>query len=162
MRGPRLAWVWGAALCAFVVMGGCGDDGGSVMGVGVPEDAVFDAALGVDLSQMTKLPSGVYIQDLVEGTGAEAGVGDEVFVGYSGWLPNGTLFDRRLPSQPFSFTIGQAQVIQGWERGVPGMKVGGVRKLVIPADMAYGSSGRGAIPPNSVLVFDVELVQVGS
>ena len=161
MKGLRFVSTWMMVVAAIAVVGACGDDDSSPTGVGIPENAVFDAALGVDLAQMTKLASGVYIQDLVVGTGAEAGVGDEVFVGYSGWLPNGTLFDRRLPANPFSFTIGQAQVILGWERGVPGMKEGGIRKLVIPADQAYGAQGRGSIPPNSVLVFDVELVQVG-
>jgi len=105
--------------------------------------------------------------DLVVGTGAEATAGRTVTVNYTGWLydpsrpeQKGQQFDTSIGGQPFPFTLGAGQVIAGWDRGVAGMRVGGQRRLVIPADLAYGSSGRGGIPPNATLVFDVELLTV--
>lgn len=105
--------------------------------------------------------------DLRVGTGAEAINGTRVTVNYSGWLYSttaaenkGTLFDSSLGRAPFSFTLGNREVIRGWDQGILGMKVGGVRRLVIPPDLAYGASGNGPIPPNATLVFDVELLGV--
>lgn len=102
------------------------------------------------------------IEDLAEGDGAEAKQGDTVTVHYTGWLTDGTKFDSSMDSgQPFQFTIGEGRVIPGWEEGVPGMKEGGKRKLVIPAAMAYGEPGYPpVIPPNATLVFEVELIAV--
>ena len=102
------------------------------------------------------------IEDLVVGTGATAKAGDQVSVHYTGWLTDGTKFDSSLDrGEPFAFTLGQGQVIEGWDKGVEGMKVGGKRKLTIPPAMAYGDQGAGdAIPPNAVLVFEVELLAV--
>jgi FKBP-type peptidyl-prolyl cis-trans isomerase len=107
---------------------------------------------------VTKLES----TDEVVGTGAEAVAGKQVTVNYVGTLTNGTTFDSSYSrNQPFTFTLGAGQVIKGWDQGVVGMKVGGKRKLVIPADLAYGSqSPSAAIPPNSTLVFEIELVSV--
>jgi FKBP-type peptidyl-prolyl cis-trans isomerase len=103
------------------------------------------------------------IEDLVVGEGEEATAGKEVTVHYTGCLANGTKFDSsRDRSQPFSFPLGAGHVIKGWDLGVAGMKVGGSRKLTIPAELGYGARGAGGvIPPNAVLVFDVELLQVG-
>ena len=101
------------------------------------------------------------IQDITLGTGAEAKVGNTVSVHYSGTLLNGTKFDSSYDrNEPFSFTIGQGQVIKGWEQGISGMKVGGKRKLIIPASLAYGNRQVGPIPANSTLVFEVELLGV--
>jgi FKBP-type peptidyl-prolyl cis-trans isomerase FkpA len=102
------------------------------------------------------------VDDLKVGTGAEAVDGKKVSVQYTGWLVDGTKFDSSLDrNQPFSFTLGGGQVIKGWDQGVKGMKVGGKRRLTIPADLGYGSRGAGsAIPPGATLVFDVELVAV--
>ncbi|MFC1661049.1 FKBP-type peptidyl-prolyl cis-trans isomerase, partial [Gemmatimonadota bacterium] len=136
---------------------GCGDNNGS----GPPDvtEIEFAAELGVDLSQMTKTSSGLYYQDLVVGTGEEAEAGDEVTVHYTGWLPNGTQFDSSEGGDPATFSLNE--VIQGWGEGVPGMKVGGKRKLVVPPHLGYGASGHPAgIPGNAVLVFDVELLDV--
>src|SRR3954454_1481926 len=101
-------------------------------------------------------------EDLKEGTGAEAAKGDAVEVHYTGWLTDGTKFDSSKDhGRPFGFTLGAGQVIKGWDQGVQGMKVGGVRKLTIPAGLAYGSRGAGGvIPPNATLVFEVELLGV--
>ncbi len=102
------------------------------------------------------------IEDTKVGTGDEAQVGDTVEMHYVGTLEDGTKFDSsRDRGQTFSFTIGQGQVIEGWEEGIPGMKVGGLRTLTIPSDMGYGRSGAGGvIPPNATLIFEVELISV--
>jgi FKBP-type peptidyl-prolyl cis-trans isomerase len=124
------------------------------------------ASTGVsDVSSITALQS----TDVVAGTGAEATGGKTVSVHYTGWLYNptapdhhGNKFDSsRDRNEPFSFLLGGGQVIQGWDQGVAGMKVGGKRTLVIPPAMGYGARGAGGvIPPNAVLVFDVELLGV--
>ena len=90
--------------------------------------------------------------------------GDEVTVHYTGWLEDGTKFDSSVDrGQPFVFPLGRGRVIQGWDLGVAGMKVGGKRKLLIPAKLGYGKRGAGdAIPPNANLIFDVELLSVKS
>ncbi len=100
------------------------------------------------------------IEDLVTGKGPEAVRGKTVEVHYTGWLTDGTRFDSSVGGKPFSFRLGAGEVIDGWDRGVAGMKVGGKRKLTIPSDLGYGARGVGPIPPNSTLVFEVELLAV--
>lgn len=102
------------------------------------------------------------IQDIKVGTGTEATPGKKVTVDYTGWLSNGQKFDSSKDrGQPFSFNLGSHQVIQGWDQGVAGMKVGGIRRLTIPSQLAYGERGApGAIPMNASLQFDVELLNV--
>ncbi|MBS2016980.1 MAG: FKBP-type peptidyl-prolyl cis-trans isomerase [Deltaproteobacteria bacterium] len=103
------------------------------------------------------------IEDLKVGTGAEATAGQKVTVHYVGTLTDGKKFDSsRDRGQGFSFKLGAGQVIKGWDKGVAGMKIGGMRKLTIPPDMAYGDRGfPPVIPPGSTLVFEVELLAVG-
>ncbi|HZQ22995.1 MAG TPA: FKBP-type peptidyl-prolyl cis-trans isomerase [Terriglobales bacterium] len=110
----------------------------------------------------TKLPSGLEYWDIKQGTGATAEKGQKVTVHYTGWLTSGKKFDSSVDAgRPFNFTLGAGQVIKGWDEGVAGMKVGGKRQLRIPPDMAYGPSGYPpVIPPNSTLIFDVELLGV--
>ena len=125
------------------------------------------------LTGCSKNPSGPsttapYSQvDLAVGTGAQAAAGNTLTVNYTGWLydPNtsdhkGLQFETSVGGTPFTFTIGVQQVIAGWDQGVPGMKVGGVRRLVIPPSLAYGASRNNAIPPYATLVFDIELLDV--
>ena len=102
------------------------------------------------------------IEDVVVGTGAEATAGKTVSVHYTGWLTDGKKFDSSKDrGEPFQFTLGRGHVIEGWDRGVAGMKVGGKRKLTIPPDQGYGPMGMpGAIPPNATLLFEVELLGV--
>ena len=107
--------------------------------------------------------SGLEYEDIREGDGATPQVGQQVEVHYTGWLTNGTKFDSSLDrKQPFSFSLGRGQVIAGWDEGVATMKVGGLRKLTIPAALGYGARGAGGvIPPGATLVFEVELLKVG-
>jgi FKBP-type peptidyl-prolyl cis-trans isomerase FkpA len=107
-------------------------------------------------------PSGLTIEDTVLGEGAAAAAGRDVVVHYAGWLADGTQFDSSKEKQdPFEFTLGKKEVIDGWEEGLSGMKVGGTRKLVVPPQLAYGEEGAGdTIPPNATLTFEVELLSV--
>lgn len=107
-------------------------------------------------------PSELQIEDIVAGKGKEAAIGKLAQVHYIGTLLDGTKFDSSLDrGEPFQFVLGAGQVIQGWDQGVAGMKVGGKRKLTIPPELGYGVQGvPGTIPPNSTLVFEVELLDV--
>jgi FKBP-type peptidyl-prolyl cis-trans isomerase FkpA len=144
---------------ALLLAAGCGANGESG-----PGDVARSYApeLNVDLDRMERTGTGLRYADLREGTGAEAAAGQIVTVHYTGWLPDGTQFDSsREYDQPFQTPIGVGQVIGGWDEGIPGMRVGGLRKLVIPPALAYGERGAGGvIPPNATLVFDVELLDV--
>ncbi|MBI3145268.1 MAG: FKBP-type peptidyl-prolyl cis-trans isomerase [Pseudogulbenkiania sp.] len=106
------------------------------------------------------MASELIIEELQLGDGTEATVGQEVTVHYTGWLTDGTKFDSSKDRfQPFSFPLGAGYVIKGWDQGVAGMKVGGKRKLTIPAELGYGARGAGGvIPPNATLKFEVELL----
>jgi FKBP-type peptidyl-prolyl cis-trans isomerase FkpA len=109
----------------------------------------------------TKKASGLEYWDIKQGTGPEAVAGKKVQVHYTGWLTNGKKFDSSVGGKPFEFNLGAGQVIKGWDEGVAGMKVGGKRQLRIPADLGYGQEGSPpVIPPNSTLIFDVQLLGV--
>jgi FKBP-type peptidyl-prolyl cis-trans isomerase FkpA len=115
-------------------------------------------------------PSGVSaleVVDMLVGSGAEATAGKALTVHYTGWLYDrnapqnkGTIFDSSAGRGAYPFTLGRGDVIDGWDQGIPGMRVGGKRRLTIPPDLAYGKDGYGPIPPNSSLIFEVELVSV--
>ena len=106
-------------------------------------------------------PTSLTVVDLVVGTGATAANGDTVTVHYIGTLLNGTKFDSSYDAnRPFTFRLGAGQVIAGWDQGVPGMRVGGKRRLTIPPSLAYGNQAVGLIPANSTLVFDIELLSI--
>jgi FKBP-type peptidyl-prolyl cis-trans isomerase len=109
-----------------------------------------------------KLPDGLQYIDLNIGTGALATRGEQASVQYTGWLADGRKFDSSRDSgKPFEFTIGSGEAIGGWEEGIPGMKVGGKRKLIVPPNLGYGAQGSPPlIPANATLVFVVELVSV--
>jgi FKBP-type peptidyl-prolyl cis-trans isomerase FkpA len=111
----------------------------------------------------TTTATGLVIEELTVGTGEVAAAGRSVTVHYTGWLTDGTKFDSSKDrGDPFVFPLGARHVIAGWDEGVQGMRVGGVRKLTIPAALGYGARGAGGvIPPNATLVFEVELLGVG-
>jgi peptidylprolyl isomerase len=122
-----------------------------------PTQNTYAPALGVALPAFYKTQLGTYYQDVAAGTGTVSIPGRRVKVRYAGYLTDGTRFD----AGEYEFTPGAGEVIRGWDDGVPGMKVGGKRKLLIPAALGYGEQGMPPdIPPNSVLVFDVELLGV--
>ena len=106
--------------------------------------------------------SGLVFEDISEGAGDAAAAGKMVSVHYTGWLTDGTKFDSSKDrNDPFMFPLGAGHVIRGWDEGVQGMKVGGVRKLTIPSQLGYGERGAGGvIPPNATLVFEVELLKI--
>lgn len=132
-------------LAAFAA---CADDGGG------------DAASDCNTDEV-ETDEGLVYQDIECGDGAEADSGDTISVHYTGQLEDGTEFDSSEGGEPISFVLGSGQVIQGWDLGFEGMRVGGKRTLRIPPDLAYGPAGSPpAIPPNSTLLFDVELVDV--
>jgi peptidylprolyl isomerase len=118
-------------------------------------------------NQVTEMPDGLKYTDTKIGDGATARAANKVSVNYTGWLyengAKGKKFDSSVDrGQPFQFTLGQHQVIAGWDEGVAGMKVGGKRTLIIPPELAYGArgAGGGVIPPNATLIFDVDLLKV--
>ena len=117
---------------------------------------MIDPSLDIDIDAMTKLPSGLLMLDVEEGTGELADSGSTAQVGYSGYFTSGEMFD----SGSFSFTVGVGQVVAGFDQGVAGMKVGGRRQLVIPSALGYGDQDNGPIPGGSTLVFIVDLESV--
>ncbi len=110
----------------------------------------------------TNTTSGLHVEDLIIGTGLQAtGPGQFVTVHYTGWLEDGSEFDSSRHRKPFSFPLGVDFVIPGWDQGLVGMRIGGKRRLTIPPELGYGANGLGSmIPPNAVLVFEIELLEI--
>jgi FKBP-type peptidyl-prolyl cis-trans isomerase FkpA len=123
---------------------------------------------GCDVSPTSPAASAPFSQtDLQVGTGEEATTGRTLTVEYTGWFFDpakldfkGLVFDSSVGRQPFVFTLGAGQVIAGWDQGLVGMKVGGLRRLTVPPSLGYGESRNGSIPPNATLIFEVELIAV--
>ena len=152
-----LSWV------AVLVLAGCAGGGGGSPGAPAaydPERVAFDPELGVDLTTMQRTSTGLYVQDLREGDGLAAQRTSLVTLHYVGYLADGTIFDTSSGGEPFQFRLGGNEVIRGWNQGIPGMKRGGIRRIVVRPSLGYRSQGRGRIPPNSTLVFDVQLLDV--
>jgi FKBP-type peptidyl-prolyl cis-trans isomerase FkpA len=141
-----------ALLCvAFVAFAGCGEEG----------EADPSTAQGDCNTESVETEAGLVYKDVECGEGAEPANGDTISVHYTGRLEDGTEFDSSEGGEPISFVLGAGMVIEGWDLGFEGMKVGGKRELTIPPELGYGEMGSPpTIPPNSTLVFDVELVDV--
>jgi len=119
-------------------------------------------AQGQSGEKVVTTDSGLKYIDLKQGSGEAAKAGDTVHVHYTGWLKDGTKFDSSHDrGKPIVFPLGAGRVIKGWDEGIAGLKVGGQRKLMIPPQLAYGNRKMGPIPPNSELIFEVELVKIG-
>ena len=148
---PAKLWIIIAVALAIVVI---------ALAQSTKKRASSDAATKVT-GPGVRTPSGLQYWDIKIGTGAKAISGETVRVKYTGWLANGKKFDSS-GDDPFSFDLGARQVIKGWDEGIPGMHVGGKRQLRIPPELGYGERGTpdGTIPPNSTLIFDVELVGI--
>ena len=132
-----------------------------ITGVNMARLAVIFAVLVLAMS--ASRAEYLEVEDITVGVGQAAQSGDTIFVHYTGWLATGKKFDSsRDRGTPFSFRLGSGQVIQGWDRGLIGIQVGGVRRLTIPPDQGYGNRdvGGGLIPPNSTLIFEVELLSI--
>jgi FKBP-type peptidyl-prolyl cis-trans isomerase len=123
-------------------------------------DTQFAASLDVDLAEYTVTPSGLYYRDLTTGAGATAAQGNAVAVHYALYLPDGELLESTPANDPYDFQLGVTNLIPGFTEGVRGMKVGGRRQILVPPSLGYGRAGSGPVPPNSVLVFRLELVSV--
>ena len=143
-----------ALLLIAALIGACGSDDGDS---GADGDGGGSCETGTEV----EVTEGLTYTETECGDGDEAAVGDTVAVHYTGMLEDGTEFDSSEGGQPFKFTIGTTPVIEGWDLGIPGMRVGGKRELTIGPDLAYGEAGAGElIPPNSTLIFEVELVGI--
>ncbi len=147
-----------AAAVSLITAAGCLDVAEPAPLVPI-EQTNFAASLGVNLSASTKTTNGAYYRDIVVGSGAVVAQGQTLSVRYTGWLANGTQFDSNVnQSTPYSFRLGLRDVIDGWDETLVGTRVGGKRQLIIPPSLGYGPYGYGPIPPNSVLVFTVEVI----
>ena len=126
----------------------------------LPEPQGKDAYTGTP-KKSEKKDNGLLVVDYKEGKGPEAKEGDEIVVHYTGMLPDGKSFDSSLTrKKPLTIQLGKGRVIKGWDQGLVGMKVGGLRKLVVPAELGYGDKARGPIPANSELIFTIELMAI--
>jgi len=147
------ALAFASLLVPVVLLAGCGSDSSDT-------GATADEASSCE-SGPVEVTEGLTYEEIECGEGEEAGPGDTVSVHYTGTLEDGTEFDSSEGGEPFQFTIGAGQVIQGWEQGIPGMRVGGQRELTIAPELGYGEAGAGGvIPPNATLIFEVELIDI--
>jgi peptidylprolyl isomerase len=158
-----------AVLTASSVLVACGNDDDAAdvdtestaveaSAEGITVDGDFGESAGITIPEGFEV-SGLATEDIIEGDGPEAAAGATVTVHYAGVFLDGSTFDASFGASPATFPLDQ--VIPGWTEGIPGMKVGGRRLLVIPSDLAYGSAGRPGIPPDTPLVFVVDLLDAG-
>lgn len=159
------------AATAVSVLAACGEDALPPVPTPAPATSLPAVACPVqspgttsdnfsEVAHLSTAAGGLQTADITAGSGAAVVSGDSLTVQYTGWLPNGTVFDssRSAGRQPFTFVIGAGRVIRGWDLGLIGMRVGGKRRLVIPPSLGYGARATGCIPANSTLIFDVEVL----
>jgi len=155
MIRPRSALSLTLLVVLSLFIGACGSEDSPEAGGGAEEQESFCPEGAEEITE------GLCAEDIETGDGDEAQTGDTVTVHYTGTLEDGTEFDSSVGKEPFPFTIGTGGVIQGWELGVPGMRVGGKRELTIAPELAYGDSGAGGvIPPGATLIFEIELLEI--
>ncbi len=158
IRPPLFAVALIAVSLLALGLAACGDGGGEEPAPAATLDTSGPPA--IDVAGRTT-DSGLQIFDVIAGEGEGIRTGEAAAVHYAGWLEDGTQFDTSLDGDatPFTFALGNGQVIDGWEEGVLGMQPGSVRRLIIPPALAYGDAGFGdSIPPNATLTFDIELI----
>lgn len=158
IRIPRALAV--TTLAALIAASGCsGTDSTGGDGSATVEETTFASSLGVDLPNSTRTENGAYFRELVVGTGAFVSAGQLLNIKYSGWLSDGTPLDSNGDTNTtLPFHLGTHEVISGWDEGIPGMRVGGKRQILVPPALGYGAVGSGPIPGNAVLVFVIEVV----
>lgn len=154
------------AATVFVGVTACSGPGTASEGTGAPlpptdPSMIFYAPeLDVDLTEFELTSSGLYVQDIEVGDGPVARRDSRVWIHYVGWLPDGTVFDGSLGGDPYHLRLGGREVIRGWNEGIVGMRRGGERRLVVRPGLAYGSAGRGDVPPGATLIFHLQLIDV--
>jgi peptidylprolyl isomerase len=149
----------------LVLLGGCSDS--PTFPVLSFEEVQWAPSLGIDPADFTELPSGIWVRDDQQGTGAAVSVGNDIRTHYRGFLTDGRRFDSSLDGSgraPLAFTVGSGQMIQGFDLGARGMQAGGVRTVLLPSFLGYGSRPPpgSSIPPNAWLVFEIHLVEIVS
>ena len=141
------------ALCLTALIIRCGKEAPVVQARNLPPAPPLPGAITT--------ASGLQYVDLITGTGKTAADDDHVSVLFTGWLTDGTQFDNSLDkNNPFKFEVGETEVNKGWDEGVTGMKVGGKRKMIIPPALGFGAKGKGNVPPNATLIYEIELLAI--
>ncbi len=157
----RLSFLSGLSLLALVGMTGCASAGLPPGPDVEPEDAVYSEELDIDFSRMERTSGGLWIEVVTEGVGRQAVRGREAVIHFVGFLPDGTMIDSSLNGDPYAFELGSGEVIRAWNEGIVGMKVGGRRRLVVRPSLGYGGRGKPpTVPPRTILVFDIQLMDV--
>lgn len=163
MKRRRQIRILGAAMLGALLACGSGKSGleslrkavepGTPLPDTIPEMLDYSADLQIDLSEMAKLPVGVLYSEVSSGSGDEIATGDSVEIAYQGWMPNGSKVDSAVTG----IRVGAGDVLAGIDAALPGMKPGGKRKLILPPGLAFGAEGRDNVPPNTVLVYELEV-----
>ena len=150
------------AILLALSLAGCNQAITETVTVTDPALVSYASSLAIDLTTFTKTSTGLYYKDVPAGTGTAADSGNTVTVDYTGRFTSGNLFDssRGSANQTFSFLLGGGTVIAAWDQGIKGMRIGGKRRLIVPPSLGYGAVGSGAIPPNTILIFDITLYGV--
>ena len=148
-----------SALVGLLAVGACTTETPPA-GPSNPATETYASSLGIDVTQFTTVTNDVLYRDLTVGEGAEAAAGKTIRVTYTGWLPNGKRFETNEGKPPFQLVLGNGEVIEGWDKGIVGMRAGGKRRLLIGSEAGFGRDGSGPNPPNTTMIFDVTVSSV--